>query len=107
MDIKSLTKGHLFEIVNISTGNYFKSEFASEQKEIETGGYGRRRLVKWKRDGEINYFEISAEVKDRGWHWYSWVIDKQGIRHDIYCLNFPAVIDYCDKNRIDVRNNEA
>jgi len=106
MDIKSLTQEHLFEIANISTGGDFKSEFASKQKEIETGGYGRRRLVKWEKDNEINYFEISAEVKDRGWHWYSWVIDRDGKRHDVHCLNFAKVIDYCDMNGIDVRNDD-
>ena len=107
MDIKNLTEEHLFEIASISTGNYFKSEFASEQKEIETGGYGRRRLVEWMRDGEKNYFEINGEAKDRGWHWYAWVIDKQGVKHNANCLNFSAVVDYCDKNGIDVRNNGA
>lgn len=105
MDIKNLTEEHLFEIANISTGNYFKSEFASKQQEIETGGYGRRRLVKWIFDNEVNYFEINAEAKDRGWHWYSWVIDKQGVKHNVNCVNFPAVVDYCDKNGINVRNN--
>lgn len=104
MDIINLTEEHLFEIVNISTGNYFKSEFASNQKEIETGGYGRRRLVKWKQEDVLNYFEIDGEAKDSGWHWYAWVIDQDGKRHNANCLNFSAVIDYCDKNGIDVRN---
>lgn len=104
MDIKTLTEEHLFEIVNISTGGYFKSEFASKKKEIETGGYGRRRLVKWKLDGEVNYFEISGEDKTKGWYWYAWVIDANGERHNTHCLNFSAVVDYCDKNSINIRN---
>ena len=68
MNIKELTKYHLFEIANIATGGYFKSIQSSKQIEIETGGYGRRRLVKWIYDEEIHYFEIDGEAKNRGWH---------------------------------------
>lgn len=104
MNIIQLTKEHLFEIANISTGGYFKSKYASKQCEIETGGYGRRRLVKWFKDGNIHYFEINGEAKDRGWHWYAWEIDSDGNKHDVHCLNFPAVVDYCNDNGIDIRN---
>ena len=105
MDIINLTEEHLFEIANISTGNYFKSERSSGHEEIETGGYGRRRLVKWiSEDGEENHFEISGENKNEGWNWYAWVIDSEGREHNVRCLNYSGVVDYCDKNNINIRN---
>lgn len=105
LSIKEITTEQLFDIAHISTGGYFKSEFASYQKEVETGGYGFRRKLEWVLDGEKNYFEISSEDNKRGWHWYAWCIDKQGVKHNVNCLNFPGVIDYCDQHNINVRNN--
>lgn len=104
MNITTITKEHLFEIANIATGGYFKSEYATEQKEIETGGYGRRRKLEWIFDGEKNYFEISAENKKNGWSWNAWCIDKQNQKHSVNCLNAPAIVDYCDAHGIDCRN---
>jgi hypothetical protein len=104
MNIVNLTEHHLFEIVNIATGGYFSSEFSSHQKEIETGGYGKRRLVEWILDDEKNYFELNGESKERGWHWYAWCFDKEGKKHNVNTLNASGIIDYCDKNNIDVRN---
>lgn len=105
-NIKTLTLEHLLEIANISTGGYSKSEFASDQKEIETGGYGKRRLIEWiyTPDNEKNYFEMNGENDDRSWHWYAWCIDSEGVKHDVHCLDMPAVVDYCDQNNINVRN---
>ena len=110
ISIYDLTKEQLFEIANIATGGYLFSKCASDIREVGTGGYGRRRQVRFTliRDSwgikEEHHFEINAEAKDRGWHWYSWETDSSGKEHDIHCLNAAAIVDYCDKNNIDVRN---
>ena len=103
-NIEQLTTKQLFEIANISTGGYFSSQLSSNQKENETGGYGKRRQVQWTSEEEEHFFEISAESKKEGWNWYSWTIDKNGNKHIINCLNMPAVTDYCDEHKIAIRN---
>lgn len=105
MDIKTLTEEHLFNIANIATGGYFKSQFSSEQKEVETGGYGLRRKVEWIFEGEKHYFEISAEDKNSGWNWGSWCIDGVNKKHFVKCVDPVAIVDYCDEHGIDCRNS--
>lgn len=104
IEINNISTENLFAIAEIATGNYFSSQFSIGQKEIETGGYGRRRLVEWEYDAEIHYFEIDGESKTDGWHWYAWCITKLGMKENIHCLNPALIVDYCDKHDINVRN---
>ena len=102
--IEDLTKDQLFDIADIAAGGKFLWGYSTDQKEIETGGYGKRRLLTWNFENEQHYFEINASAKDRGWHWYAWCIDVKNKKYNIHCLNHAAIVDYCDKHGIDVRN---
>ena len=122
MDIKKLTEEHLFEIANIATGGYFKSQWSKSHKEVEVGGYGKRRRVVWIQNtegyDEYHAFELTAEHGARNWSsevslkesdWDKesyWVIDSKD-SYKVNCVNPSGVIDYCDNNGIDVRNNGA
>jgi hypothetical protein len=97
-----ITKKQLFDIANIATGNYFLSEFASKQKEVETGG--RRRKVEWEMDDEKHTFVISSDMLNASWFWYAKNIDKKGRKYSVNCLNPAKIIDYCDKNNLNIRN---
>jgi len=116
-NIKQLTKEQLFDITEIATGGYFNSQWASNQREVECGGYGLRRRIEWTQntDGydDYHYFEISAEAKDLGWKWHSkctqdlWYDDPNWEKSSmVICLNPSAIVDYCDKNNIDIRNKQ-
>mgnify|MGYP003463026002 CR=1 FL=1 len=105
MDITNLTQEHIFNIANIATGGYFKSDLSSSQKENQVGGYGRRRQVEWIMDGEKHFFELNGSDKSKGWNWYSWTIDSYSNKQNINCIDNPSVVDYCDKNNINIRNN--
>ena len=58
-NIKEMTENELSKIATLATGGYYLGEFSANQREIETGGYGKRRLVRWTFDDELNYFEIN------------------------------------------------
>ena len=58
-NIEDLKESHLLDIANIATDGQLKSKHSSNQKEIETGGYGKRRLIEWVDiDRDIHHFEI-------------------------------------------------
>lgn len=105
--IDNLSYDHLCNIANIATGGYFYSQFADDRKEEETGGYGRRRLLTWKQDGDKHFFEISGYDRSMGWHWYSWAIDSNGDRHEIRCLDPAKIVSYCKSNNLDIDNSYA
>lgn len=110
ISIYDLSEEHLFNIANIATGGYFKSSTAKNHKEVETGGYGRRRQVIWEQDGEDStyYFEINASGRNNAWNWYSWEIDISGKKYEINTVDTALVVDYCDSHGIDLRNlNES
>ena len=99
-----ISEKQLFDIANIATGNYFLSNFSSKQKEVETGG--RRRKVEWEIDDEKHTFEISSDIYQGGWYWWARNIDKEGKKHSVNCLNPAKIVDYCDENNLNIRNNE-
>jgi hypothetical protein len=107
-EIKDLTQKDLFHIANLATGGYFNSEWSKDHKEVEVGGYDKRRRVIWTQNtegyDEEDYFEISAENPD-GWAWHC----KARYKGDWQLVNTIAphrIIDYLRENNFNVENEK-
>jgi len=121
MTIKDLTEEHLFAIANIATADYFNAPQSREHKEVEVGGYGKRRRVIWisNREGydEYNSFTITSEYGAASWScevstnltdWTrgdNWNIDNKQA-YKVNSCNPAGIIDYCDKHGIKVRGEK-
>jgi hypothetical protein len=121
-DIEKMTKEELFELANIATDGNLKSERSREVKEVEVGGYGKRRRVIWINkpyetgaSDEYNSFEITAEYGPWSWlcevglleeHWIResyWTIDNK-VAYKVNSCNPSGIVDYCDENKLNIRN---
>ena len=68
-EIKDLTQGDLFHLANLATGGHFNRPWSTDRKEVEVGGYGKRRRIEWVMDGDEpnNFAGIgSANLNEKG-----------------------------------------
>lgn len=106
--IKDLNIEQLFHLVGLATGGHFDSSWSYGKKEVETGGYGKRRRVIWimELEGREEYhaFEITNESGCWAWHCESSMkksdYDKGGYWSSarlINTLNPVGIVDYLRK----------
>jgi hypothetical protein len=115
--LDKMTEEELFYITNLATGGYFNGEWSKDRKEVECGGYNRRRRIEWTMNlegyDEYHYFEISSENKTLSWQWHcksTYTLSKlYGTpnwceSNTINVLDMAGIVDYCDKQKLDIRN---
>lgn len=103
--IKEMTQEELFHITDLATGNNFNAPWASKQREVETGGYGLRRLVEWEMDGEKHDFTISSPERGHPWTIFCSSEYSPGDMRGVIIQNVSKIVDYCVCNNLDIRNN--
>jgi len=106
-EIKDLTIKDLIHIADLATGGWCNSEWSSLHKEVEVGGYGKRRRLEWVQnsDGpnEEHYFEVSSENSD-GWAWHC----KARNGEEFVLVNTIAphrIVDYLRENKFNIESN--
>lgn len=110
-EIKDLTQGDLFHLTNLATGGYFNMSKAETRKEIEVGGYDKRRRVQWiSHDGdELEYFEITSENSD-GWAWHCKcledVSESNKVWHTVNTIAPHRLVDYLRKKNFNIDNGK-
>jgi hypothetical protein len=109
-EIKDLTQENLYHIANLATGGYFNSDVSREHKEVEVGGYGKRKRVEWIQNAEgydeDHYFEISSENSD-GWAWHcqTKVISGGATRwHTVNTIAPHRIVDWLRNNEFNIKN---
>lgn len=113
--IKEITKDELFEIADLITAGYFSDDWSREKKEVETGGYGKRRRVEWVMNtegyDEFHCMEVSAESKNLSWSFsckagveMDSVTKKPRYENHVNICNIAKVVDYCRSKNIDIDN---
>ena len=113
--IDKLTLEEFKHLTNLATGNYFSGDWTKDVKEVEVGGYGKRRRLQFTMNlegyDEYHYLEISSESKNKPWVFScnsSYELNKRGepinYQGNIIIQNITKIVDYCRKQNLDIDN---
>lgn len=118
-ELRHMRIEELFDIANMATGGWLTNPtFSSDRKEVEVGGYDKRRRVQWvdSSDGiEVNYFEISSENSD-GWTWHCKVAPEGSVDsisgepkfiHTVNTIAPHKIVDYLRSHGFNIENKKV